>query len=108
MLECYVDDLTVKSRWRIGHLGHLKAVFNKTSSALTKDEFPEMRVRVQFMLIPGGLWFSIGIKVDPVKIKVNIELPLPISIRELKGFQDRTAYIRRFISNLSERCKPFS
>lgn len=49
-----------------------------------------------------------GIEVDPAKMKAIIELPPPKNIRELRGFQGRIAYIRRFISNLSGRCEPFS
>src|SRR5436190_2083980 len=30
------------------------------------------------------------------------------SLKELWGLQDRLAYIRRFIANLSEKCQPFS
>jgi len=32
----------------------------------------------------------------------------PRNLRELRGLQGRLAYIRRFISNLSERCQPFT
>lgn len=49
-----------------------------------------------------------GIEIDPTKMKTIIELPPPNNIRELREFQSRIAYIRRFISNLPERCKPFS
>src|SRR4051812_15141102 len=32
----------------------------------------------------------------------------PRSLKELRGLQGKLAYIRRFISNLSGRCQPFS
>ncbi|KAI5349072.1 hypothetical protein L3X38_001959 [Prunus dulcis] len=35
-------------------------------------------------------------------------MPPPKNLRELRGLQGRLAYIRRFISNLSGRCQPFS
>ena len=35
-------------------------------------------------------------------------MPAPKNLRELRGLQGRLAYIRRFISNLSGRCQPFS
>ena len=35
-------------------------------------------------------------------------MPPPRNLRELRGLQGRLAYIRRFISNLSGRCQPFT
>ncbi|XXG59332.1 hypothetical protein AAC387_Pa04g1436 [Persea americana] len=35
-------------------------------------------------------------------------MPSPRTLRELKGLQGRLAYIRRLISNLSGKCRPFS
>ncbi|XP_062116114.1 uncharacterized protein LOC133830173 [Humulus lupulus] len=49
-----------------------------------------------------------GIEIDPAKIKAILEMPPPRNLRQLRGLQGRLAYIRRFISNLSGRCQPFS
>ena len=49
-----------------------------------------------------------GIELDPIKVKAILEMPSPRTLRELKGLQGRLAYIRRFISNLSGKCRPFS
>jgi hypothetical protein len=49
-----------------------------------------------------------GIEVDPTKIKAIMDMPQPKNIHDLKSLQGHLAYIRRFISNLSGRCKPFS
>ena len=49
-----------------------------------------------------------GIEIDPAKIKAIFEMPPPRNLRQLRGLQGRLAYIRRFISNLSGRCQPFS
>ncbi|PKU73663.1 hypothetical protein MA16_Dca009970 [Dendrobium catenatum] len=35
-------------------------------------------------------------------------MPPPKTLRQLRSLQGRLAYIRRFISNLSGRCQPFS
>ena len=35
-------------------------------------------------------------------------MPPPRNLRELRGLQGKLAYIRRFISNLSGRCQPFT
>ncbi|GAA0159812.1 hypothetical protein LIER_16510 [Lithospermum erythrorhizon] len=35
-------------------------------------------------------------------------MPEPRNIHELKSLQGKSAYLRRFISNLAGRCQPFS
>ncbi|XP_039123424.1 uncharacterized protein Mb2253c-like [Dioscorea cayenensis subsp. rotundata] len=49
-----------------------------------------------------------GIDIAPSKIKAITEMPPPKTLKQLRSFQGRLAYIRRFIANLSGRCKPFS
>ncbi|XP_020263088.1 uncharacterized protein LOC109839069 [Asparagus officinalis] len=49
-----------------------------------------------------------GIRLDPDKVKAIQELPPRRNLKELRGLQGRLAYIRRFISNLSGKCQPFS
>jgi hypothetical protein len=49
-----------------------------------------------------------GIGVDPTNIKAIMDMPQPKNIHDLKSLQGHLAYIRRFISNLFGRCKPFS
>ena len=49
-----------------------------------------------------------GIEIDPAKIKAILEMPPPKSLTQLRSFQGRLAYLRRFISNLSGLCQPFA
>ncbi|PKU62531.1 putative mitochondrial protein [Dendrobium catenatum] len=49
-----------------------------------------------------------GIEIDPDKIQAIVEMSPPKTLRQLRSLQGRLAYIRRFISNLSGRCQPFS
>ena len=49
-----------------------------------------------------------GIQLDPAKTKAIPEMKPPRNLKELRGLQGRLAYIRRFISNLSGRCQPFT
>ncbi|CAL2229065.1 unnamed protein product [Prunus armeniaca] len=79
-IECYVDDLVVKTRKREHHLS-------------------------KFF---GFLIQHRGIEIDPTKIKEICEMPPSGNLKELQGLQGRLAYVQRFISNLSGRCQPFS
>ncbi|KAL0368461.1 UNVERIFIED_CONTAM: Transposon Tf2-12 polyprotein [Sesamum calycinum] len=74
-VECYVDDLVVKSKKRENH-------------------FHDLRKR--------------GIEIEQAKIDAILRMPEPQNIHELKSLQGKLAYLRRFISNLADRCQPFS
>ncbi|CAL9017106.1 unnamed protein product [Prunus brigantina] len=107
-IECYVDDLVVKTRKREHHLSDLKRVFDR----LRKHQLKMNPLKCAFGVTSGKfLGFVVrhrGIEIDPSKIKAIREMPPPRNLRELRGLQGRLAYIRRFISNLSGRCQPFS
>ena len=56
----------------------------------------------------GFVMTSKGIHLDPEKVRAIQEMQSPRNLRELRGLQGQLAYIRRFISNLSGRCQPFT
>jgi len=49
-----------------------------------------------------------GIKINQAKVRAIQDMPPPRNLKELQGLQGRLAYTRRFISNLADRCHPFS
>ena len=107
-VECYVDDLVLKTKRREDHLGDLRQVFER----LCQHQLKMNPMKCAFGVSSGKfLGFVVkyrGIEIDPVKIKAIRELPPPKTLTELKSLQGRLAYIRRFISNLAGRCAPFS
>ena len=48
-----------------------------------------------------------GIEVDPDKVKAILEMTPPRSLKEVRGLLGRLNYIARFISQLTDKCKPF-
>ena len=48
-----------------------------------------------------------GIEIDPNKAKAIAEMPPPKNLKELRGLIGRLQFIRRFISQHSQRCRPF-
>ncbi|XP_057250646.1 transposon Tf2-1 polyprotein [Beta vulgaris subsp. vulgaris] len=107
-VECYVDDLVVKSKKRGDHLLHLRNVFEK----LRRYQLKMNPMKCAFGVTSGKfLGFVVrhrGIEIDQSKIIAIQDMPPPRNLRELRGLQGRLAYIRRFISNLAGRCHPFS
>ncbi|XXG41985.1 hypothetical protein AAC387_Pa01g2344 [Persea americana] len=107
-VKCYVDDLAVKSKRKEDHLQDLREVFLR----LRKHKLRMNPLKCFFSVSSGKfLGFIVrkaGIELDPIKVKAILEMLSPRTPRELKGLQGRLAYIRRFISNLSGKCRPFS
>ncbi|XXG41725.1 hypothetical protein AAC387_Pa01g2131 [Persea americana] len=107
-VECYVYDLAVKSKRKEDHLEDLREVFLR----LRKHKLRMNPLKCFFSVSSGKfLGFIVrkaGIELDPIKVEAILEMPSPRTLRELKGLQGRFAYIRRFISNLSGNCRPFS
>ncbi|XXG47947.1 hypothetical protein AAC387_Pa02g2508 [Persea americana] len=107
-VECYVDDLAVKSKKKEDHLQDLQEVLLR----LRKHKLRMNPLKCFFGVSSGKfLEFIVrkaGIELDPIKVKAILEMPSPRTLREPKRFQGRLTYIRQFISNLSGKCRPFS
>eukprot|EP01018_Ginkgo_biloba_P023038 Gb_17942 [translate_table: standard] len=48
-----------------------------------------------------------GIEVDPVKVRAITEMP-PRNLKQLRSVQGKIQAIRRFISQLADKCQPFT
>ncbi|PKU60192.1 RNA-directed DNA polymerase [Dendrobium catenatum] len=107
-VECYVDDLVVKSLGRNDHLKDLRIVFER----IRKFDLKMNPLKCAFGVSSGKFLGYVvrhrGIEIDPNKIKAITEMPPPRNLRQLRSLQGQLAFIRRFISNLSGRCQPFS
>ncbi|KAM1666584.1 hypothetical protein ACFX2K_046163 [Malus domestica] len=107
-VECYVDDVVVKTKKRSDHLKDLRVVFER----LRKYNLKMNPLKCAFGVTSGKfLGFIVkhrGIEVDQSKIKAIQSMPEPRNLHELKSLQGWLTFIRRFISNLAGRCQPFS
>jgi len=107
-VECYVDDIVVKSRTKGDHIADLKTVFE-----IIRTHQLKMNPTKSFLGVANGKFLgfvvtSKGIHLDPEKVRAVQEMQPPRNLRELRGLQGRLEYIRRFISNLLGRCQPFT
>ncbi|XP_027178001.1 uncharacterized protein LOC113777160 [Coffea eugenioides] len=107
-VECYVDDLVVKSKKREDHIQDLRRVFQRLRRYQLKMNPLKCAFGVTSGKFLGFIVHQRGIEVDRSKIDAIVNMPEPRNIHELKGLQGKLAYIRRFISNLAGRCQPFS
>ena len=105
-VECYVDDIAVKSCAKGDHIVDLKIVFE---IMLEHQYKMNPHPTKSFLGVASGKFLgfvvtSKGIHLDPEKIRTVLKMQPPRNLRELRGLQGRLAYIYRFISNLSGRC----
>src|SRR4051812_1968805 len=107
-IECYVDDIAVKSRHQADHLTDLREVFDVMRRHQLKMNPTKSFLGVSTRKFLGFVINSKGISLDPEKVKAIQDMPPPRSLRELRGLQGRLAYIRMFIANLSGKCQLFS
>ena len=108
IVECYVDDIIVKSRDKGDHFADLKRVFD-----IMRAHQLKMNPTKSFLGVANGKFFgfvvtSKGIHLDPKKIRAVQEMQPPRNLKKLRGLPGRLTYIRRFISNLSGCRQPFA
>jgi len=107
-VECYVDDIAVKSRAKSDHIANLKTVFDIMRAHQLKMNPTKSFLEVTSGKFLGFVVTSKGIHLDPEKVYAVQEMQPPRNLREHRGLQGRLAYIQKFISNLSERCQSFT
>ncbi|TYK24161.1 RNase H family protein [Cucumis melo var. makuwa] len=106
-VECYVDDLVVKSKRRQDHLKDLKVVLDRLQKYQLRMNPLKCAFGVTSRKFLGFIVRHRGIKIDQSKINAIQKMPRPKSLHDLRSLQGRLAYIRRFISNLVGRCHHF-
>ncbi|MCO5577322.1 hypothetical protein L7F22_031150 [Adiantum nelumboides] len=105
-LEIFMDDLCVHSKQRFEHIDHLVKVFVQCQIykiCLNPDKYKFM---VRQGKILGHIVSKHGISTDMDKIKVIVDLPIPISPRQVQVFMGHCGYYRRFIYMYAEIARP--
>src|SRR4051812_3959280 len=84
-VECYVDDIAVKSRRQTDHLIDLREVFDVMRRHQLKMNPTKSFLGVSTRKFLGFVINSKGISLDPEKVKAIQDMPPPRSLRELRG-----------------------
>ncbi|KAL0352302.1 UNVERIFIED_CONTAM: hypothetical protein Scaly_1618900 [Sesamum calycinum] len=107
-VECYVDDLVVKSKKRENHFHVLRKVFERLRRYQLKMNSSKCAFGVTSRKFLGFIVLQRGIEIEQAKIDAILRMPKPRNIHELKNLQEKLAYLQRFVSNLAGHCQPFS
>ena len=93
-VECYVDNIAVKSHAKCDHIVDLKTVFDIIRANQFKMNPIKSFLRVASGKFLGFVVTSKGIYLNPEKVHVVQEIQPPRILRELRGLQGRLAYIQ--------------
>ena len=105
-VEVYVDDIIVKSRYRVNHLTTLERFFERIRQFGLRLNPKKCTFGVTSGKLLGYMVNERGIKANPNKIRVILDMPTPRTEREIRGFLGRLQYINRFIARLIDIYEP--
>ncbi|XP_059623093.1 uncharacterized protein LOC132266252 [Cornus florida] len=106
-VEAYIDDMVVKSKKKSDHLAHLQDVFGVLRQYGMKLNLAKCSFGVSSGQFLGHVVNHRGIEVSPAQAEALIRNAEPKTIKEVQALTGRIAALSRFISKLSDRCKPF-
>ena len=88
-VEVYVDDMLVKSKDRESHIINLRKFFKRIKEYKLRLNPQKCIFGVTTRKLLGFVVSDRGIEVNPSKIKAILEMPLPKSEKEIRGFLGR-------------------
>ena len=93
----FFDDILVYSTSLVLHLDHLKTIFATLSQSkffLSRSKCLFSQERIHYL---GHIVSAQGVALDPDKIQIMLNWPLPTSSTTLHGFLGLTGFYRKFI-----------
>ena len=102
----YLDDILVFSKTEEEHLQHVKQVLevlrnHRLYAKLSKCEFGKKELN--FL---GHVVSAEGIKVDPKKVEIVNNWPIPNSVHQIRQFLGLANYFRRFVQGYANLTRP--
>ena len=104
----YLDDILVFSKTEEEHLQHVKQVLevlrnHRLYAKLSKCEFGKKELN--FL---GHVVSAEGIKVDPKKVEIVNNWPIPNSVHQIRQFLGLANYFRRFVQGYTNLTRPLT
>ena len=106
-MEVYIDDMLVKSTTAELHIAHLSEAFQILRNYNMKLNPAKCAFRVSARKFLGFIVNHRGIKANPDKIKVVLDMPSSSGIKEVQRLMGRIAALSRFVSRASDKFQPF-
>jgi hypothetical protein len=108
IVQPYLDDLPTHSMCRFDHPIHLRAIFICYRFYHIRLNPHKCVFCVESDRLLGFIVSRQGIRVDPLKVEVILNLPPPSTLRQLQSLQGKANFLRRFIPNYTEITRGFT
>jgi hypothetical protein len=108
IVEIYIDDVVIKSLNHDSHLKDVKRTLECTRKHGLKMNPNKCAFGVSAGEFLGFLVHEGGIEVGKKSMKAIDEVVPPTNLKELQSLLGKINFVRRFISNLSQKVLPFS
>ena len=105
-MEVYVDDIIIKSKKTEDHLIDLKKLFERLRKYNLKLNLVKCAFGAPTGKLLGFIVSKKGIEIDPAKIKIIREMPIPKTQKDVKIFSKKINFIDIFIARLTSTCEP--
>ena len=107
IIEVFLDDLTAHSRMRMRHSYHLRLVFERCRHYSVRLNPHKCIFCVKSGHLLGFIVSKEGIRVDPLKVGVILQLSPPKNICHLQCLQGMANFLRRFVVNFANLTRGF-
>jgi hypothetical protein len=106
IIQVYLDDLTVYSKNRLDHFRHLiKVLMSCRKFGVSLNPSKSIFGVTKGKLL-GHIFSDSRISIDPKRITVILNLPAPISKKEVQAFMGIINFVRRFVLDFAVMVKP--
>ena len=108
IVQPYLDNLPAHSMHRVDHPTHLRAIFIRCRFYHICLNPHKCVFCMESGQLLGFIVLRQGIRVDPLKVKVILNLPPPSTLCQLQSLQGKAKFLRRFIPNYAEITRGFT
>ena len=107
IVEVYIDDMLVKSKQRPNHAAHLQQKFDLLKEYGMKLNPLKCAFGVSAGRFLGFMVTQRGIEANPAQLKAILQSPTPTSEKGIQQLTSWMAALGHFISQFTNRLKPF-
>lgn len=104
----YLNDILVYGRTEEEHLEWLRSTLQKLREHKLYAQKAKHKFFVERVEYLGHIVDARGIIVDPAKVQVLQQWPMPVSARDLQSFLGLANYYRKFVPKFAQRAGPLT